>query len=183
MMLPLSPLLRMTFHSKLESVCSWDSVVKNKWTCRLIINMKCLFKGGVIVDLFIYSENFFFFFLYPFCLLERWGVSHYILESLYTPGRWLALRWRPVTWGNWTHNIYIPSGARLAQLYPQALGADFSRLYDTHELRWGYSLLPAITRGFGKLSENEYLHAHWRWASLHGSSWNVNKISPCGGSA
>jgi hypothetical protein len=54
--------------------------------------------------------------------------SHYFLESLYIPGRWLAQRWRPVTSGNWTPNIYIPSGGRVAQLYPQALGAHFSRL-------------------------------------------------------
>jgi hypothetical protein len=44
------------------------------------------------------SSTLFFFFLYPFCPLERWGGlprpsfrgSHYFLESLYTPARWLA---------------------------------------------------------------------------------------------
>jgi hypothetical protein len=40
----------------------------------------------------------------------------------------------------------------VAQLYPQALGAHFVAFYDTHELRWGYSLLPATTRG-----KTEYL--------------------------
>jgi hypothetical protein len=67
-----------------------------------------------------------------FALTALWGLprrgSHYFLESLYTPGRWLAWRWRPVTSGNWTPNIYIPSGARVAQLYPHVLGAHFSRL-------------------------------------------------------
>jgi hypothetical protein len=37
--------------------------------------------------------------------------------------------------GNWTPNIYIPSGVRVAQLYPQALGAHFSRLLRHHWMK------------------------------------------------
>jgi hypothetical protein len=37
-------------------------------------------------------------------------------------------------------------GDRVAQLYPQALGTHFSRLYDMHGLQWDYSLIPATTR-------------------------------------
>jgi hypothetical protein len=95
---------------------------------------------------------FFFFFLYPFCPYSVVGFasfrgSRYFLESLYTPGRWLAKLWRPVTSGNWTPNIYIPSGARAAQLIPPRHWVlILVAFYDTHELRWGYSLLPATTR-------------------------------------
>jgi hypothetical protein len=34
----------------------------------------------------------------------------------------------------------------VTQLYPQALGTHFSRLYDMHGLQWDYSLIPATTR-------------------------------------
>jgi hypothetical protein len=35
---------------------------------------------------------------------------------------------------------------KVAQLYLQALGTDFSRLYDLHGLQWDYYLIPATTR-------------------------------------
>jgi len=37
-------------------------------------------------------------------------------------------------------------GDRVTQIYPQALRTHFSRLYDTHELRWEYFYPPVTTR-------------------------------------
>jgi hypothetical protein len=102
---------------------------------KLYFIFMCLKSHGYRYDVHVHPLLvIFFFILCPFCPRSVGGFastfrgSHYFLESLHTPDRWLAQRWRPVTSGNWTPNIYIPSGARVAQLYPQTLGADFSRL-------------------------------------------------------
>jgi hypothetical protein len=102
--------------------------------------------------------------------LPRRG-SHYFLESLYTPGRWLAKRWRPLNSGNWTPNIYIPSGARVAQLYPQALGAHFSHLLRHVWVTLGLFFTPGYHMGaiIDLLCQNP----HW-WSPVILPTYGIN---------
>jgi hypothetical protein len=42
-------------------------------------------------------------------------------------------------------SVFITPGDTVTQLYPQALGIHFSRIYDMHVLQWDYSLIPVTT--------------------------------------
>jgi hypothetical protein len=52
-------------------------------------------------------------------------------------------------------------GDRVAQLYPQALGTHFSRLYGMRGLQWDYSLIPATTRDGLFIMDYEIVYKHF----------------------
>jgi hypothetical protein len=101
-----------------------------------------------------YFKPFFFFFLYPFCPLERWGglprlfprLPLFLRITIYSR-QVISLALEVRYLGQLDSPIFTsPREPGWPSYTPRHWVLILVAFYGTHGLRWGYSLLPATTR-------------------------------------